>query len=139
MQKFCKINMSTRTISLLRKLCTSVAKEDLSISNFKFPTDEFTNVSPKILSLVGKNLHNKDFHPLCLMKKRIMQYFYVAYRGRTGKPIFSVFDDLHPMVTVEQNFDSLLIPEDHVSRKKSDCFYFNSELITTGITCYVDI
>lgn len=44
-----------------------------------------------------------------------------------GNPIFSVYDRLSPVVTVGQNFDSLLIPETHVSRSKSDCYYVNKK------------
>lgn len=32
---------------------------------------------------------------------------------------------MDPIVTVKQNFDSLLIPADHPSRKKSECYYIN--------------
>jgi len=30
---------------------------------------------------------------------------------------------LSPLVTVGQNYDSLLVPKDHPSRKKSDAYY----------------
>lgn len=112
---------------ILRKHSTQQLKEEGStvINNSRFPVDDYTNVTPKVLSLLGKKLHNKQCHPLNLMKQRIVNYFYSVYKGRTGNPIFSVFDDLNPVVSIEQNFDSLLIPEDHVSRKKSDCFYLN--------------
>ena len=39
--------------------------------------------------------------------------------------IHSVFDNLSPIVTTKQNFDSLLIPADHVSRKNSESYYLN--------------
>lgn len=38
---------------------------------------------------------------------------------------FKVFDSRDPAVTVEQNFDSVLVPEDHVSRSRSDNYYLN--------------
>ena len=46
---------------------------------------------------------------------------------KRGNPIFSVYDNLNPCVTVEQNYDNLLVPLDHPSRKPSDCYYLNSE------------
>ncbi|XP_066580372.1 phenylalanine--tRNA ligase, mitochondrial isoform X1 [Amia ocellicauda] len=87
--------------------------------------DDYTNVTPKILSKVGKDLHNRQHHPLWLIKERIKAHFYQQYTGRFGTPLFSVYDNLCPVVTVEQNFDSLLIPADHPSRKKGDNYYLN--------------
>ncbi|KAJ8383285.1 hypothetical protein AAFF_G00222210 [Aldrovandia affinis] len=89
------------------------------------PADDHTNVTPKILSKVGRNLHNQAHHPLWLIKERVKTHFYRTYTGRRGNPVFAVFDDLSPAVTVEQNFDSLLIPPDHASRKKGDNYYLN--------------
>ncbi|XP_054841504.1 phenylalanine--tRNA ligase, mitochondrial isoform X1 [Eublepharis macularius] len=87
--------------------------------------DDYSNVTKKILSKVGKNLHNQHHHPLWLIKERMKDHFYKQYQGRFRTPLFSVYDDLPPVVTVEQNFDRLLIPEDHPSRKKGDNFYLN--------------
>ena len=41
--------------------------------------------------------------------------------------MFTMVDNLSPVVTVEQNFDSLLVPKDHVSRTKNDNYYINAE------------
>ena len=46
--------------------------------------------------------------------------------GHRGLPLFSVHEQITPVVTLEQNFDSLLVPKDHVSRKKSDSYYVDS-------------
>ncbi|XP_063306607.1 phenylalanine--tRNA ligase, mitochondrial [Pelobates fuscus] len=90
-----------------------------------YPRDEYTNVTSKILSKVGKNLHNQQYHPLWLIKERIKKHFYKQYTGRFGNPLFSVYDDLSPAVTTKQNFDSLLIPSDHPCRKIGDNYYLN--------------
>ncbi|CAH2246079.1 phenylalanine--tRNA ligase, mitochondrial [Pelobates cultripes] len=90
-----------------------------------YPRDEYTNVTSKILSKVGKNLHNQQYHPLWLIKERIKEHFYKQYTGRFGNPLFSVYDDLSPVVTTKQNFDSLLIPSDHPCRKIGDNYYLN--------------
>ncbi|XP_048376833.1 phenylalanine--tRNA ligase, mitochondrial isoform X3 [Stegostoma tigrinum] len=87
--------------------------------------DDYTNITPKILSKVGKSLHNQRNHPLWLIKERIKKHFYTQYLNRNRNPMFSVYDNLSPVVTTEQNFDSLLIPVDHASRKKGDNFYLN--------------
>ena len=73
-----------------------------------------------------QNLHLKKHHPLSIMRQRIVNFFYKEYANpKGGTPIFSVFDRLSPIVSVNQNFESLLIPKDHPSRAKSDCYYIN--------------
>ena len=70
------------------------------------------NITPDVLARVGRNLHLVPSHPLQLLKSRIEQFF---------QPLeFSVFDSLPPRVTVQQNFDQLLVPPDHSSRKLTD-------------------
>ncbi|KAG9479288.1 hypothetical protein GDO78_012779 [Eleutherodactylus coqui] len=91
----------------------------------QFPRDDYTNITSKILSLVGKNIHNQKYHPLWLIKERIKEHFYKEFVGRFGNPLFSVYDNLSPVVTTEQNFDKLLIPLDHPSRRKGDNYYLN--------------
>ncbi|XP_062473803.1 phenylalanine--tRNA ligase, mitochondrial isoform X3 [Pezoporus occidentalis] len=90
-----------------------------------YAQDDYSNVTEKILSKVGKNLHNKKHHPLWLIKEQIKDHFYKQYVGRRGNPLFSVYDGLSPVVTVQQNFDSLLIPQNHASRSKEDNYYLN--------------
>ncbi|XP_054621615.1 phenylalanine--tRNA ligase, mitochondrial isoform X2 [Dunckerocampus dactyliophorus] len=106
--------------TLRSEICQSV-----DVLGHSYPCDDFTNVTPKILAKVGRNLHNQSHHPLWLIKERIKAHFYSAYIGRWGNPLFSVHDNLSPVVTVEQNFDSLLIPPDHPSRKRGDNYYLN--------------
>ncbi|XP_045862514.1 phenylalanine--tRNA ligase, mitochondrial isoform X1 [Meles meles] len=91
-----------------------------------YPQDDYSNLSRKVLSKVGRNLHHQQHHPLWLIKERVKEHFYKQYVGRRfGTPLFSVYDDLSPVVTSWQNFDSLLIPADHPSRKKGDNYYLN--------------
>jgi tRNA synthetases class II core domain (F) len=40
-----------------------------------------------------------------------------------NKPQFEVYDSLPPVVKITDNFDSLLIPPEHVSRKATDTYY----------------
>ena len=87
--------------------------------------DEMTNVTPKILGHVGRNLHQQPHHPLNLIKQKIVNYMYSRYRQNRDMPTFSLHEQISPVVTVEQNFDSLLVPGDHVSRKKSDSYYLD--------------
>lgn len=90
-----------------------------------YPQDDYSNLTRKVLTRVGRNLHNQQHHPLWLIKERVKEHFYKQYVGRFGTPLFSVYDSLSPVVTTWQNFDSLLIPADHPSRKKGDNYYLN--------------
>jgi len=38
---------------------------------------------------------------------------------------YQIEDGINPIVSTVQNFDDLLVPEDHVSRKKSETYYLN--------------
>lgn len=111
--------------------CTTEVKENgfLNVCSKNYITDDFTNVTSHVLSFVSRNLHNKKHHPLNLLKRRIIRYMYGNYVNRRGNPLFSVYDNLLPVVTTYQNFDSLLVPPDHPSRKKSDTYYVNSNYL----------
>ncbi|KAG7524537.1 phenylalanine-tRNA ligase, mitochondrial [Solea senegalensis] len=102
-----------------------IDQDCVEVSGRPYPRDDFTNVTPKILAKVGRDLHNQRHHPLWLIKERIKAFFYSSYMGRGGNPLFSVHDNLNPVVTTEQNFDSLLIPPDHPSRKQGDNYFLN--------------
>ncbi|XP_038218490.1 probable phenylalanine--tRNA ligase, mitochondrial [Zerene cesonia] len=100
----------------------------IQINNKVYATDDFTNVTPKIISYLNKNLHLQKDHPLSMVRQRIVNYFYSSFT-HGGNPTFSVYDNLSPIVSTKQNFDDLLIPIDHVSRAKSDCYYVNNSLL----------
>ncbi|KAG4074299.1 hypothetical protein HA402_008708 [Bradysia odoriphaga] len=102
-------------------------RNTVSVCNGNYPTDRWTNVTPKILSYTGRNIYLQKNHPLCIIRNQIVNYFYKTFVNPKGNAIFSVFDNLSPVVTTEQNFDQLLIPKDHVSRAKSDCYYVNEK------------
>lgn len=109
----------------------------LLINDRYYQTDDWTNVTPKILSYIGANKHIQRNHPLSIVRQRIVNYFHRIYKTSRGNPLFSVYDLLSPVVTVQQNFDHLLIPEDHVSRRKSDCYYVNrSQLLRAHTTAH---
>ncbi|XP_029954911.1 phenylalanine--tRNA ligase, mitochondrial [Salarias fasciatus] len=127
-----------------------VGPDSVEVLGRSYPRDDLTNVTARILSRVGRNLHNQPHHPLWLIKERIKAHFYSAYIGRWGNPLFSVHDNLSPVVTVQQNFDSLLIPPDHPSRKQGDNYYLNrttmlrahtsahqSELVRSGLDAFL--
>ena len=99
--------------------------EPLKINDKCFFKDSWTNVTPKIISLMDRQLHNKQYHPLQMIKQRIIDYIR-SQSDVNGEQAWSIHDRMNPVVTTTANFDSLLVPIDHPSRKKSDSYYINS-------------
>ncbi|XP_028142194.2 probable phenylalanine--tRNA ligase, mitochondrial [Diabrotica virgifera virgifera] len=125
---------------------------DLILLNQNYLKDEYTNITDKVSGYIGRNIYLQPSNPLNLVRQRLVNYFYKKYVNRRGNPIFSIHDNLPPIVNVTQNFDSLLIPKDHPSRNKSDCYYINkkfllrahmtahqSELIQSGLNNFLII
>ncbi|CAM9136121.1 unnamed protein product, partial [Hapterophycus canaliculatus] len=63
-----------------------------------------------------------------ILDGRIELYFQNDARALGQRP-YRMYDNLHPIVTVEQNFDELLIPPDHVSRQPSDTYYVDAKRV----------
>ncbi|XP_017482405.1 PREDICTED: probable phenylalanine--tRNA ligase, mitochondrial [Rhagoletis zephyria] len=134
----CKANLYRPPRTNTRHMAITVGAADpkgmLEINGKSYPTDSWTNVTPKILSYLGANKHLQRNHPLSILRQRIVNYFYSTFRNSRGNPLFSVYDQLSPIVTVEQNFDNLLFPTGHVSRAKSDCYYINQHQLLRAHT-----
>lgn len=120
----------------VKPIVTGLQSNDHSITIFdkSYEKDEYTNLTPRIASFIGRNKHLLEFHPLCLIKQKMTEFFYENFIGRTGNPTFSVYDNISPVVTVKENFDSLLIPSDHVSRSKTDSYYINKKYLLRAHT-----
>ncbi|VDM23847.1 unnamed protein product, partial [Hydatigera taeniaeformis] len=148
-QKRCKFSPSPSS-NTLRKW--------VSIHGQVYETDSWFNVSPKILDLISRNLHNQEYHPLWLLKRRITEFIHKRSSHQkdegigTSHPLFSVHDFLSPVVSSFQNFDSLLVTPDHVSRRPTDTYYINEhtvlrshtsahemELIKSGLNAFVTV
>ncbi|TMS09013.1 Phenylalanine--tRNA ligase, mitochondrial, partial [Larimichthys crocea] len=107
-----------------------IGQDSVEVLGSSYPRDDFTNVTPKILAKVGRNLHNQSHHPLWLIKERIKAHFYSAYITRWGNPLFSVHDNLSPVVTVEQNFDRKTMLRAHTSAHQR-------ELVRSGLDAFL--
>ncbi|XP_055347037.1 phenylalanine--tRNA ligase, mitochondrial-like [Paramacrobiotus metropolitanus] len=100
----------------------------IQIGSRIFPRDEWTNITPRIMAYIGKNIYQQKNHPLWLIKERLVSYFHWKYQTPNRRsPAFAVVDNVEPVVTTEQNFDCLLVPQDHPSRRPSDSYYINKE------------
>ena len=106
----------------------------LEVLGRSYETDEMTSATATILSRVPRKLHLQHQHPLNIIKERIVAHFHSTYTTRTGNAMFTSIEDVSPIVTVEQNFESLLIPPGHPSRSKIDNYYLNSHYMLRSHT-----
>ncbi|EGI70575.1 Putative phenylalanyl-tRNA synthetase, mitochondrial [Acromyrmex echinatior] len=135
--RFCKetlinnVKITYRRVSVAANVDKS---NELVLLGQKYTTDDWTNVTQNVIAKLGRNLHVQQYHPLSHLRQRIVNYFYGQFRSKSGTPSFSIYDNICPIVTVEQNFDSLLVPKDHPSRKKTDCYFINQDTLLRAHT-----
>jgi len=86
-----------------------------------FPTDDWTNVPTSILALLPCRLHLQPSHPISITRQVIQKSF--------PRPTYTNYNDLHPIVSVAQNFDSLGFPPDHPGRSRTDTYYINKDTV----------
>eukprot|EP00511_Aplanochytrium_stocchinoi_P001266 CAMPEP_0204832122 /NCGR_PEP_ID=MMETSP1346-20131115/12794_1 /ASSEMBLY_ACC=CAM_ASM_000771 /TAXON_ID=215587 /ORGANISM="Aplanochytrium stocchinoi, Strain GSBS06" /LENGTH=399 /DNA_ID=CAMNT_0051963749 /DNA_START=291 /DNA_END=1490 /DNA_ORIENTATION=+ len=86
------------------------------------------NITENIANHIGRDLIHEPNHPLQILKTLIFEYFDRNFQNPdTNVEIFKKFDKLPPVVPNAKAFDELLIPEDHVSRKPSDTYYYDDK------------
>ena len=134
--RICRTIFKSYSTSAEKPIVEGIRPEEpiFTVYDKTYKKDDYTNITPRISSFIGRNLHNREHHPLCLVKQKITNFFYENFIGRTGNPTFSVYDEIKPVVSVAENFDSLLVPPDHVSRSKSDSYYLNKEFLLRSHT-----
>ncbi len=79
----------------------------------------FENIPFSIKNKIGKLLYQKENHPICIVKNKINDFF----------EKYDKFEFQNPMVSVRNNFDNLLIPQNHPGRKESDTFYSENKFL----------
>ena len=84
-------------------------------------TDNWTNVPSSILSFLPRKLHLQSSHPVSITREVIESSF--------PQPTYTHYNDLDPVVTVYENFDSLGFPQDHPGRNRTDTYYLNRETV----------
>ena len=89
------------------------------------------NVADSVKRLIPRRLLRKERHPLRILLQEVEAHFQSLPPDHAGKPQpkLATFQDLSPIVTVGQNFDELLTPKDHPSRRPSDTFFISDELL----------
>ena len=127
--------LSKRCLSAATSSTQSKAQSDkVELLGKVYDADHMTSVTPNIISHVGRNLHQVPKHPVNIIKQRIVHHFHKSYTNRVGNAVFAHFDDVSPVVSCEQNFDSLLVSPDHVTRSKKDNYYINSDTLLRAHT-----
>ncbi len=122
----CSTNVAT--------VATPTRPQFLEIQGVNYSRDEMTNVTPTIANRVGRNLHHISNHPINIIKQRVVHHFQKTYVTRTGNAVYAHFDNVSPVVSTEQNFDSLLVPPNHIARSKNDNYYVNSTTVLRAHT-----
>jgi len=80
------------------------------------------NIPTTIKNKMNRNLHMVQSHPICIIKELIHQYF-----NNLNDYNFDKYDNENPIVTIEDNFDKLLIDKTHSARSMSDTYYVDDK------------
>ncbi|OTF83518.1 hypothetical protein BLA29_011915, partial [Euroglyphus maynei] len=100
--------------------------ESLKILDRVYCTDEWTNLPDKVIDLIERPdpLYRKPGNPIYLIAESLRQHY----------TDFECFQFRDPVVTTWQNFDSILVPSDHISRSKTDTFYVDRQHVLRSHT-----
>ena len=95
------------------------------------------NIPSTMIENLKLKLYQKPGHKLFEMKN--ICYNFLKTEGVTrGWDSLTMHENLNPIVTKEQNFDSLLFPEGHFARRNTDVFYANEKhLLRTHMTAHL--
>lgn len=93
----------------------------LKIGKSSYPTDEWTNIPPSIIEMVGRDLHREPNHPIGIISTII--------ENRLSGLGFTCYNKFPPVVSKYENFDALGFPDDHSGRSKTDTYYINRDTL----------
>lgn len=77
----------------------------IEINGTTYTRDKWTNISPNILKHLNRNLLLQYGHPLSLLRQNIVNFIYKLYPNNMGNPLFSIYDNISPIVSIDQNFN----------------------------------
>ncbi|CCE30408.1 related to mitochondrial phenylalanyl-tRNA synthetase (MSF1) [Claviceps purpurea 20.1] len=102
----------------LSKQTTKEPKGSVSIRGVTYETNPaWFNVPANVLDATSRRLHLQKDHPVQITRQIIESSF--------PQPTYKHYSDYHPVVSTQQNFDSLGFPSDHPGRALSDTYYIN--------------
>ncbi|KAI1637089.1 phenylalanyl-tRNA synthetase [Biscogniauxia mediterranea] len=91
------------------------------INGSTYTTDSWFNAPRNVTNKVYRRLHLQKDHPVSITRQIIESVF--------PEPTYRYHNNLSPIVSTQQNFDSLGFPEDHPGRSKSDTYYINRDTL----------
>ncbi|SPQ27278.1 e79234c0-2108-48f8-8790-fed2cf284fb2 [Thermothielavioides terrestris] len=97
------------------------APKTVEINGKTYATDPWFNISPTVLSLTSRKLHLQKDHPVAITRKIIESVF--------PGPTYQYYNEIDPVVSTHENFDSLGFPPDHPGRARSDTYYINKDTL----------
>jgi len=96
-------------------------QDEITLLDQSYRTDEWTNISNPIIDTLSRKLHLQPSHPVGILRKII--------EARFPENQYTRYSELPPVVTTQQNFDSLGIPADHPGRSRTDTYYVNANTV----------
>lgn len=93
----------------------------MEIDGKTFPTDSWYNAPTNVIAAATRKLHLQKDHPVSITRQIIQRVF--------PEPTYKYYNSFHPVVSVEENFDSLGFPADHPGRARSDTYYINASTL----------
>uniref|UniRef100_A0A914WRB2 Phenylalanyl-tRNA synthetase domain-containing protein n=1 Tax=Plectus sambesii TaxID=2011161 RepID=A0A914WRB2_9BILA len=113
----------------------AIPPETVTIDGTTLHPDELWNIPKSVLGLLERRLLFQEGNPMNLLKRRIVDNLHTQYRKpASGSPLFTVVENMPRVVSVWDNFDSLLTPPDHISRRPSNTYYVNSNYVLRAHT-----
>ncbi len=98
------------TLSQLTRLqYTTTAENKIKLFNVEYERDDWTNINKNILEKLNRNLLHQKYHPLNHLTNKIKHFFNSTYTWHSSTPLFTILENFKPVVTLEQNFDRLVI------------------------------
>ena len=136
-RRFCSLNTEKEPlISLKNSEIDTHTKSPAIIPDFieknKTP---YGNVTSKIVELTQRNIYKVPNHPLRTLALKLEEFYSSPKNHKSdlqkdlGDLPYDFYDNFNPIVSAEDNFDQLLIPKDHVSRKRSDTYYISNDVL----------
>lgn len=117
-------------------ITTESASKRLNILGKDYLTDEYTNITPAILSKLNAGLYSRPGHPLCTLREIIETHLGSDFTALTATSSASTTStttttnlNLNPIVTPLANFDQLSFPADHPGRSRTDTYYINQNAL----------
>ena len=98
---------------------STASKSHLEVLGQRFPCDDWTNITPTIISKINRQLHLKPSHPLSTLRSLI----------ESAYPDFTHVSSISPLVPPYKNFDELSFPLDHPGRSVTDSYYVNKDMM----------